>query len=135
MHSASGGGFSILDSRVWHIKHFMSLYNIAIFFQGSCPVPTAVGETASGKSTALRLIAKLIGMQMVSQSSGEFIVSDLTKTTIPLCWDDPTHPSILRQPLVSVFNGLGNQTHGRGNERPKTSFLLTVNFKLDDDLR
>ena len=98
-------------------------------------MPTAVGETASGKSTALRLIAKLIGMQMVSQSSGEFIVSDLTKATIPLFWDDPTHPSILRQSLVSVFNGLRNQTHGRGNEIPKTSLLLTVNFKLDDDLR
>ena len=76
-----------------------------------------------------------MGMQIVSQSSGKFIVTDLTKSTIPLCWDDPTHPSILRQPLVSVFNGLGNQTQGRGNEKPLTSFLLTINFKMDDDMR
>jgi hypothetical protein len=105
------------------------------YFTGSCPVSTAVGDTASGKSTALKLISKLMGLQTVSQSSGEFIVSDLTKTTLPLCWDDPTHPSILRQPLVSVFNGLGNQTQGRGNEKPLTSFLLTINFKMDDDMR
>ena len=31
-----------------------------------------------------------MGMHLVSQSTGEFIVSDLTKATIPLCWDDPT---------------------------------------------
>ena len=74
-------------------------------------------------------------MHMVSQSSGEFVCSDLAKSTIPLSWDDPTHPTILRQPLVSVFNGIGNQTKGRGNERPLTSFLLTINFKTDDDMR
>ena len=72
---------------------------------------------------------------MVSQSSGEFIVSGLVNMTIPLCWDDPALPSMVRQPLVSVFDGLGSQTQLRGNEKPLTSFLLTVNFKLDDDMR
>ena len=96
---------------------------------------TAVGDTSSGKSTALKVISKLIGMQMVSQSSGQFVVSDLTRSSIPLSWDDPTHPSILRTPLVSVFEGIGNQTQERGSEKPLTTFLLTVNFKLDDDLR
>ena len=114
-----------------HAKNWL----IKIRITGACPVPTAIGDTASGKSTALRLISHLMGMQMVSQSSGEFIVSDVTKTTFPLCWDDPTHRNILRTPLVSVFNGLGNQTQGRGNEKPMTSFLLTMNFEMDDDMR
>ena len=77
----------------------------------------------------------MMGMHIVSQSSGEFVMSNLTTTTIPVCWDDPTYPSCIRQPLMSVFNGLGNQTQSRGDEKPKTSFLLTVNFTLDDDLR
>ena len=89
---------------------------------------TAVGDTSSGKSTALKVISNLIGMQMVSQSSGQFVVSDLTRSSIPLSWDDPTHPSILRTPLVSVFEGIGNQTQERG--KPLTTFLLTVNFNL-----
>ena len=63
---------------------------------GTCPVPTA-----SGKSTALGLISQLIGMHMVSQSSGQF-VSDLTNTTIPVCWDDPTHTSHLCQFLMAL---------------------------------
>ena len=83
---------------------------------------------------ALKLVIKLMGMHLVSQSSGEFVVTDLTKT-IPLCWDDTTHPSILRQSLVCVFNGLGNQMQGRGNEKHLTSFLLTISFKMDDDMR
>ena len=74
-------------------------------------------------------------MRLISQSSGEFVVSGLVNTTIPLCWDDPTLPSMVRQPLVAVFDGLGSQTQVRGNEKPLTSFLLTVNFKLDDDMR
>ena len=74
-------------------------------------------------------------MHMVSQSSGEFIVSGLVNTTFPLCWDDPASPSLVRQPLVSTFDGLGSQTQERGDEKPMTSFLLTVNFKLDADMR
>ena len=74
-------------------------------------------------------------MRLILQSSGEFVVSGLVNTTIPLCWDDPTLPSMVRQPLVAVFDGLGSQTQVRGNEKPLTSFLLTVNFKLDDDMR
>lgn len=91
------------------------------------------GYLASGKSTALRVISKMMGMHMVSQSSGEFVASDLSKTTIPLSWDDTSKP--LTPPLVSAFNGLGSQTKLRGNEIPLTSFLLTINFKMDDDMR
>ncbi len=101
----------------------------------SCPVPTAIGAPSCGKSSALHLVRKMMGMHIVSQSSGEFVMSNLTTTTIPVCWDDPTFPSYVRQPLMAVFNGLGNQTQARGDEKPKTSFLLTVNFTLDDDLR
>ncbi|CAB4011282.1 Hypothetical predicted protein [Paramuricea clavata] len=104
-------------------------------FIGCFPVSTAIGDIASGKSTALHVISKMMGMHMVSQSSGEFVASDLSKRTIPLSWDDPTHPSLLRQPFVSAFNGLGSQTKLRGNEIPLTSFLLTINFKMDDDMR
>jgi hypothetical protein len=101
----------------------------------SCPVPVGIGAPSCGKSTAMRLVRKLMGMNIVSQSSGEFVVSNLTVTTIPVCWDDPTYATCVRQPLMAVFNGLGNQTQARGDEKPKTSFLLTVNFTLDDDLR
>ena len=96
---------------------------------------TAIGAMSSGKSTALECVSKLLGMHVVSQSSGEYVCSDFAKSTIPLSWDDPTHPSILHQPLVSVFNGHGSQTEGRGNDKPLTSFILTVNFKMDDDMR
>ena len=96
---------------------------------------TAIDEISCGKSTALRLVGKLMGMDIISQSSGEFLVSNLRITTIPVVWDDPTYPASVRQPLMSVFNGLGNQTQKRGDEKPKTSFLLSVNFTLDDDMR
>ena len=45
-----------------------------------------------------------------------------------------TYPyrNILCAPFVSVFNGLGNQTQGCG--KPMTSFLLTMNFKMDDGM-
>ena len=76
-----------------------------------------------------------MGLQMVFQLSGKFVILELTRCSIPLSWDDPTHPSILRIPLVLVFEGLGNQTKEQGSEKPLTSFLSTVNFKLDDDLR
>ena len=95
----------------------------------------AVGETASGKSTALKLITKLLGLNMVSQSSSEYVVSKLMKTTIPLCWDDPTHSTLVKKPLVCVFDGIGTQTHDRGHEVPQTFLLLTVNFRLEDDKR
>jgi hypothetical protein len=97
---------------------------MSYYFLGSCPV-----------ATALKLVAELIGMHKVSQSSGEFVVSFLKRTTFPLGWDDPTHQSSTRRPLVSVFNGLGNQTQERGSETPRASFLLTVNFKMEDDMR
>ena len=76
-------------------------------FTGSCAVRTAIGKTAGAKSTASRLIGNLMGMQMVPQSSGEFIVSDLVKSTFPLCCDDPTHPSLLHTPLVSESDCVG----------------------------
>ncbi|CAB3985928.1 Hypothetical predicted protein [Paramuricea clavata] len=110
-------------------------YNKIISCIGACPVPTAIGHPSSGKSTALKIICELAGMHMISQSSGEFVVSGLVNTTIPLCWDDPALPSMVSQPLVAVFNGLGSQTQQRGCEKPLTSFLLTVNFKLDSDMR
>ena len=96
---------------------------------------TAVGAISSGKSTALELTSKLLGMHQVSQSSGELVVSHLKRTTFPLGWDDPTHQSSTRRALVSVFNGLGNQMQERGSETPRTPFLLAVNFKMEDDMR
>ncbi len=102
---------------------------------GQCPVTTAVGEISSGKSTALNVIAKLLGLQVVSQSSPEYVLTGLTKRGIPLCWDDPTHPSMLKKPLVSVYNGIGTQTQERGYEKPETTFLLTFNFKLQGAMR
>ena len=91
---------------------------------------TAVGEISSGKSTALKLVAELMGMHKVSQTSAEFIVSFFKRTTFPLGWDDQ---SSTRRPLVCVFNGLGNQTQERGSETP--CFSLTANFKMEDNMR
>lgn len=47
----------------------------------------------------------------------------------------PPIPNTLENVLVSTFQGGGKQTKTGGNEVPRTTFLLTVNFKLDDDLR
>lgn len=105
------------------------------FFLGSCPAPMAIGEPASGKSSSLRLIHALIGGTFLSQSSGESVASEPVKSTLPVCWDDPSHPNTLKNVLVSTFQGGGKQTKTGGNEVPRTTFLLTVNFKLDDDLR
>lgn len=63
------------------------------------------------------------------------MASELVKSTPPVCWDDPSHPNTLKNVLVSTFQGGGKQTKTGGNEVPRTTFLLTVNFKLDDNLR
>lgn len=102
---------------------------------GPCPAPMAVGETARGKSTCLQLIQWLLGGSFLSQSSGESVSSELVRSTLPVCWDDPAHPNTLKKVLVSTFQGGGKQTKGSGNELPLTTFLITVNFTLDDDIR
>lgn len=112
-----------------------ALIGIASFHKGSCPAPMAVGATASGKSTSLQLIQKLLGGTLLSQSSGESVMTELMKSTFPLYWDDPTHPNTLKKVLVSTFQGGDKQTKGGGNEVPLTTFLMTVNFTLDDDMR
>ena len=95
----------------------------------------AVGEPASGKSSALRLIHALIGGTILSQSSSQSVSSELVKSTLPVYWDDPSHANIVKSVLVSTFQGGGKQTKSSGNEVPRSTFLLTVNFKLDNDLR
>ena len=95
----------------------------------------AVGETASGKSTCLQLIHKLIGGTLVSQPSGESVSSELIKSTFPVYWDNPAHPKTVKKVLVSTFQGGGKQTKGSGNEVPLTTFIMTVNFSLDEDVR
>ena len=95
----------------------------------------AVGETASGKSTSLHLIQRMLGGTLLSQSSGESVMSELVKSSFPVYWDDPAHAKTLRKVLVSTFQGGGKQTKGGGNELPLTTFLMTVNFSFDEDLR
>lgn len=95
----------------------------------------AIGETGSGKSTCLQLIHKLLGGTLVSQSSGESVASELVKSTFPVYWDDPAHPKTVKKVLVSTFQGGGKQTKGSGNEVPLTTFVMTVNFSLDEDMR
>lgn len=95
----------------------------------------AVGNPSSGKSTSLQVINSLFGGKLVSQTSGESLSADLMKTTVPVSWDDPTHPTTLKKVLVSTFQRGGRQTKQFGTELPETSFLLTVNFTLDDDMR
>lgn len=95
----------------------------------------AVGETASGKSTSLLLIRKLLGGSLVSQSSGDSVIAELVKRSFPVFWDDPAHPNTLKKVLVSTFQGGGKQTKGGGAEIPLTTFVMTVNFTLDEDMR
>lgn len=95
----------------------------------------AVGETASGKTTALKLIKRLLGGTLVCQSSGDSVISELVKSTLPVYWDDPAHPKALKKALVSTFQGAGKQTKGGGSEIPLTTFLTTVNFSFNEDLR
>ena len=65
-------------------------------------------------------------MRLILQLSREFVVSGLVNTTIPLFWDDPTLPSIVRQPLVAVFDGLGSQTQVQGNEKPSQTVSVST---------
>lgn len=95
----------------------------------------AVGDTASGKSTGLLLVQKLLGGVLMSQSTSETVASELIRSTFPVYWDDPQNPKTVQKVLVSTFQGAGKQTKGSGNELPITTFLLTVNFTLDDDMR
>lgn len=95
----------------------------------------AVGHTASGKSTCLKIIQHLLGGVFLSQSSGESVSTELIRSTLPVYWDDPAHRKTLKKVLVSTFQGGGKQTKTSGNEVPLTTFLITVNFSLDDDMR
>lgn len=71
----------------------------------------------------------------LSQSSGESVSSELVRSTLPVYWDDPAHPNTLNKVLVSTFQGGGKQTKASGSEVPLSTFLITVNFTLDDDIR
>ena len=108
--------------------------NSHLLILGSCPAPLAVGETASGKSTCLRLIQCLPRGIFLSQSSAESVATELVRSTLPVYWDDPARPKTFKKVLVSTFLGGGKQTKTSGDEVPLTTFLITVNFTLDDDM-
>ena len=57
--------------------------------------------------SARRLIHALIGGSFLSKSSVESVGSEMIKRTLPVCWDDPSHPNTLRNVLVSTFQGGG----------------------------
>lgn len=95
----------------------------------------AVGETGSGKTTALKLIHQLLGGSFMCQSTNESVISELVKSSFPVYWDDPAKPYLLQKALSASFQGAGKQTKGRGSEIPITTFLTTVNFSLNEDLR
>ncbi len=129
----------VYDSILWNVSHLQGVKwdhcEVVLFFLGSCPAPMAVGEVGSGKSTALDLTYKLLGGKYLSQSSGESVSSDLVRSSLPVFWDDPTYQSSLKSILVSTLQAGGKQTKSGGNEIPQTTFLLTVNFNLADDMR
>lgn len=95
----------------------------------------AIGPPGSGKSTTIEIISKMLGSKVESQATAEVIQSLLWKTTIPLCWDDPTYLSTVKSVLAGSFDSKGKRTKGRGKEVPVTNVVLAVNFELDDDLR
>ena len=95
----------------------------------------AIGAPGSGKSTTIDVIAKLLGSKVEQQATEEAIQSLLRKTTVPLCWDDPTYPSSVKTVLAGSFESKGKRTKGKGKEVPRTNVVLAVNFELEDDLR
>ena len=105
------------------------------FNTDACPAPTAIGTPSSGKSTTIGVISKMLGCNIESQATCEVIQSLINKTTIPLCWDDPTYPSSVKLFLTGSFDSKGKRTKGRGKEIPFTNVVLAVNFELDDDIR
>ena len=81
------------------------------------------------------IFARIVGCNIKSQATCEVIQSLISKTTIPLCWDDPTYPSSVKQLLTGSFDSKGKRTKGRGKKIPFTNVVLAVNFELDDDIR
>lgn len=104
-------------------------------FSDACPAPMAIGAPGSGKSTTIELISNMLGSRVESQATGEVIQSLLWRSTVPLCWDDPTYPSTVKTVLAGSFDSKGKRTKGRGKEVPLTNVILAVNFELEDDLR
>ena len=95
----------------------------------------AIGAPSSGKSSTIDMIATMLGCNVESQATCEVIQSLLNKTTVPLCWDDPTYPSSVKKLLTGTFDSKGKRTKGRGKEIPFTNVVLAVNFELHDDVR
>ena len=68
------------------LDYFINIYTILfvqvysdrrfVVYIGCCPVVTAIGETASSKSTSLQVIGNMLGWHVVSQSLGEHVCSD-----------------------------------------------------------
>ena len=77
-----------------------SKYFCCFFTVDACPAPTAIGAPSSGKLTTIQTIAKILGCNIESQATFKVIQRLISKTTIPLCWDDPTHPSSVKQLLT-----------------------------------
>ena len=98
-------------------------------------LPCSNGCGWKWKIHRLRLIQQLLGGSFLSQYYGESVSAELVRSTLPVYWDDPAHPNTLKKVLVSTFQGGGKQTKASENELPLTTFLLTVNFRLDDDIR
>jgi ABC-type phosphate transport system ATPase subunit len=73
----------------------------------------AIGVTGSRKSTTIEVISKIISAKSESQATGQVIQLLLRQTTIPICWDDPTFPSTVRNVLVGSFDSKGKRTKGK----------------------
>ena len=93
-----------------------------------------MGSPSLGKSTTIEVLAKMLGCNVESQATCEVIQSLITKTTVPLCWDDPTYPNSVKSLLTGSFDSKGKRTKGRGRV-PLTNVVLAVNFELDNDIR
>ena len=74
-------------------------------------------------------------LSRVQTFSGESGSTKLIRSTLPVYWDDAAHAKTLKKVLVSTLQGSGKRTKSSGNEVPLTTFLISVNFSLDDVLR
>jgi ABC-type dipeptide/oligopeptide/nickel transport system ATPase component len=75
----------------------------------------AIGAPSCGKSMTIDVIATMLGCNVESQATCEVIQSLLNKTTVPLCWDDPTYSSNVKK----TTDGMTRRETARKEEEKK----------------
>lgn len=103
-----------------------------------CPIPLAVGESGTGKSTALESAFSVLGAcksRMYSKVTREKIFSMCCNNGVPLGVDDPHSQSDISKLLVELYNGYKSATVAKGDQTPSTTAVVSANFSPIDQKR